>query len=331
LQFDLDSGSYERRMAGTFRGYAWASAGPGSRQLYLWGTSPPRQPWAARAKTFLYDRLYNRKILSAFELSDEAAPSFLWELAAWRPEVIVAYTNALYAFARSLKQRALVPPAPRSIVVGAEKLHPFQREFIEAVFRAPVFETYGSREFMLMAAQCERRKALHVTAENLIVEVVDDAGRAVAPGVEGRVVVTDLFNYALPFIRYENGDRAVTGGVCGCGRGLPVLAEVVGRQADMLLTPDGRRLPGLYFPHLLKDFPAVRQFQVLQDRLDEVVLKLVAPSASTGDLDRITAAAQSALGPRVRFSIERVGEIPLTAAGKLLVVVSRVGERGPSS
>jgi phenylacetate-CoA ligase len=205
LQFDLDSGSYERRMAGTFRAYAWAGAGPGTRQLHLWGTSPTRQPRAARAKTFLYDRLYNRKTLSAFELSDEATPRFLRELTAWRPQVIVAYTNALYAFARSLKERGLVPPAPRSIVVGAEKLHPFQRELIEAVFRAPIFETYGSREFMLMAAQCERREGLHVTAENLIVEVVDDNGRAVPPGVEGRVVVTDLFNYAMPFSAMRTG------------------------------------------------------------------------------------------------------------------------------
>ena len=331
LQFELGSDSYERRMAGMFRGYAWAGAGPGTRQLYLWGTNPTPQHLPAGIKTLLYDRLYNRKILSAFQLSDERTPRFLREMAAWQPKVIVAYTNALYEFARNLKERGLVPPAPRSIVVGAEKLHSFQREMIEDVFHAPVYETYGSREFMLMAAQCERRQALHVTAENLILEIVDTAGRAVAPGVEGRVVVTDLFNYAMPFVRYANGDRAVAGTFCECGRGLPTLASISGRQVDTLRTPDGRSVSGVFFPHLLKDFPAVRRFQVTQDRLDTVVLKLVAPEASAAEVDRITAAAQSVLGPQVRLLVERVDGIELSASGKLLVVISRVGDGDPSA
>jgi phenylacetate-CoA ligase len=102
------------------------------------------------------------------------------------------------------------------------------------------------------------------------------------------------------------------------------LAGVVGRQADLLRTPDGRQVPGLYFPHLLKDFSSVRQFQVVQERLDEVVLKVVAPGATPGDLERITAAAQGVLGSQVRFSIQCVETISLTRAGKLLVVKSSV-------
>ena len=331
LQFELDSGSYERRMAATFRGYGWAGAAPGTRQLHLWGTSVTPVSSVSKLKSRLYDWLYNRSVLSAFELSDDTTPISFAALNARRPEIIVAYTNALYSFARNLKERGLIPHRPRSIVVGAEKLHSFQRELIEEVFRAPVFETYGSREFMLMAAQCEQRRGLHVTAENLVIEVVDDDGRAVPEGVEGRVVVTDLFNFATPFVRYVNGDRAIAGGRCDCGRGLPLLEEVSGRQVDTLVTPDGRQVSGVFFPHLLKEFPAVRRFQVTQDRLDEVVLRVVAPQADAVDLERITGAVTVALGPSVRFSIERVNDIPLTSSGKLLVVSSRVGGRGRSS
>ncbi len=308
-------------MAATFRGYAWATAGPGTRQLYVWGTSPTPQAWVAKTKGLLYDKLYNRKVLSAFDLSDETTPRFHRELVAWRPEVIVGYTNALYSFARSLRERGLAAPSPRSVVVGAEKLHPFQRELIEDVFRAPVFETYGSREFMLVAAQCERRQGLHVTAEHLIVEVVDDEGRPVAEGLEGRVVVTDLFNYAMPFIRYATGDRAIAGGMCDCGRGLPTLRSIVGREADVIHTPAGRRVTGLFFPHLLKDFPDVRRFQVVQERPDSVVLRLIAPTIGVADLGRITSASQAVLGSDVSFAIEQVLDIPLTAAGKLRVVI----------
>src|SRR5690606_31785328 len=98
---------------------------------------------------------------------------------------------------------------PGSIVVGAEKLHQFQREAIERVFGAPVFETYGSREFMLIGAECPEHAGLHITAENLIVEVLGSDDRPVPAGEEGDVVITDLTNTGMPFIRYRNGDRAV--------------------------------------------------------------------------------------------------------------------------
>ncbi len=324
LQFELDGGSNDRRVAATFRGYSWAGAGPGTRQLHLWGTALGHPAVPHRLKTRLYEWLYHRRVLDAFGLSDASAASHVRACNEFRPEVIVAYANALYSFARTIEEQGLRPPPLRAIVVGAEKLHAFQREVIERVFAAPVFETYGSREFMLMAAQCERRGGLHVTGEHLIVEVVDDGGQPVPDGVEGRVVVTDLFNYAMPFVRYANGDRAIAGGRCDCGRGLPLLAEVVGRQADILTTPDGRHVSGLYFPHLLKDFPAVRRFQVVQEKLDEVILKLEAPNVVVDDIDRIAALAGSVLGPQIRFSVEKVEAIPLSPAGKLQVVVNKV-------
>jgi phenylacetate-CoA ligase len=169
-----------------------------------------------------------------------------------------------------------------------------------------------------------------VTAENLIIEVVDDEGRPVAEGVEGRVVVTDLYNYAMPFVRYANGDRAVAGGRCGCGRGLPLLSEIVGRQADMLTTPDGRRVSGLYFPHLLKDFASVQRFQVVQEGPEAVVLELQAPDATREELERISSASRVVLGPTVRFTIRTVSEIALSPSGKLLVVVNRAQSAGSS-
>ena len=249
LQFDLDVGSLERRMAATYRGYAWAKAGPGTRQFYLWGTALGDRAWWQRLKDTLYDRLYRREVVSAFELSEAAAPDVVGRLNRYRPQVIVAYTNALYELARMLDERHLVPYAPKSIVVGAERLHDFQRALIERVFRAPVFETYGSREFMLIGAECELHQGLHLTSEQLLLEIVDEDGRPTANGEEGNVVITDLYNYGMPFVRYLNGDRAVAGfGNCACGRGLPTLRKVAGRQLDLLTTPDGRRLPARAVP-----------------------------------------------------------------------------------
>ncbi len=326
LQFDIDMESYERRWGATYRGYGWAGGEPGSKQLYLWGVPLGQRSWWAQMKDALYHRFHRHLVLNSFDFTPARVSEFLGHLNRYRPDVIVAYTNPLYEFARALDERKITPCSPRSIIVGAEKLHPFQRERIQRVFQAPVFETYGSREFMLLGAECDRHEGLHLTAENHIVEVVDDEGRPVPPGEEGNVVVTDLTNAGMPFIRYVNGDRAIAGwGRCTCGRGLPLLRKVTGRRLDMVRAPDGRQVPGEFFPHLIKDFPAIERFQVIQDTADVVQVRVVLRPDWCDDHRRALEAEMSkVLGPLVRIEFLPVKEIPLTAAGKLQVVVSRV-------
>jgi phenylacetate-CoA ligase len=270
-------------------------------------------------------------------MTREREDAFVRELNESRPDAIVAYTNPLYEMARSLVARGVRVYSPQSIVVGAEKLHGFQREMIERAFGAPVFETYGSREFMLIGAECERHAGLHLTQENLRVEVLDDDGRPTAAGAEGNVVITDLYNYGMPFVRYANGDRAIAGGAaderCACGRGLAMLRQVTGRRLDVLRTPDGRRIAGEFFPHLLKDFAAVARYQVVQERIDRVELRVVYGGAPMAPAERrhLEGQVRAALGPAVRFEVIEVAEIPLTAAGKLRVVVSHLPADGAAA
>jgi phenylacetate-CoA ligase len=333
LQFDLDTDSNDRRTAAWHRGYGWAGAGPGTKQVYLWGTALGGvAPWK-RLKTALHERLYRHEVLSCFEYGDATAPEFLRRLNRARPDVIVAYTNPLYALALFLDEHGLTPHRPRALVVGAEKLYGFQRELIERVFQAPVFETYGSREFMLLGAECDRHAGLHLTSEHILVEVLDDDGRPTADGEEGNVVVTDLYNYGMPFVRYANGDRVIAGGdACTCGRGLPLLKQVVGRRLDRLTTPDGRMIPGELFPYVLKDFPSVRRYQVVQQEPDQIDLRLVLRGEQREtEKARIETELRAVLGPSIRLALIEVDEIPLTRAGKLQVVVNRTAPRGPAS
>jgi phenylacetate-CoA ligase len=324
LQFDLDWASNDAKMAAWHRGYAWAGARLGTKQFYLWGGAIAKQSLRQRWKEAIFHWLYRRKIVSSFRMSDEHVGWYLGQLNRHRPDAIVAYVNPLYQFARLLEERGERPFSPGTIVVGAEKLHDFQREVIERVFRSRVFETYGSREFTLIGAECEKRAGLHVTMENLLVEVVDDDGEPTTEGEVGNVVVTDLTNFGMPFFRYRIGDQAIAGwGECSCGRGLPLLCSVKGRQLDVIETADGRLIPGEFFPHLLKDFSAVRRFQVVQGTRTEVTLTIVARNDWTpSDKHRISTEATAVLGPAVNFRIELVNDIPLTAAGKQRVVVA---------
>jgi phenylacetate-CoA ligase len=326
LTFALDHGSNDRRMAAWHRGYGWAGAAPGTKQVHLWGVPIEGRPFKKRLKDRLYNALYRRDFVSCFGMGDGFAARFVCRIERARPDVIVAYTNPLYGVACQLDAAGMHPAySPSAIVLGAEKVHPFQREKIQSVFGAPVFETYGSREFMLIGAECERHNGLHVTAEHLIVEVVDDQGVPVQPGVEGHVVITDLFNYGMPFVRYAIGDRAIAGAApCPCGRGLPLLSAVTGRVLDMIRTPSGRVLPGEFFPHLFKDVASVVRFQVIQEEPARLRILLVANERFAAEEARVGSLIRTALGPDLGVVLERVAEIPLTRTGKHQVVINRV-------
>ncbi len=330
LQFDIDPISNERRMAAWHRGYGWAGGAPGTRQFHLWGIPPHRRLDRARIKDSLYNWLYRRRMVSCFDLSPARAREYLVQYNSSRPEVLVGYTSGLSQFAELILEQKLQVRPPRAVISGAEKLFPWQRERIEACFGVPVFETYGSREFMLIGAECERHEGLHLAAEQLLVEILDDHGKPTPSGQEGNVVITDLHNFGMPFIRYFNGDRATAGwGVCLCGRGLPLLKQVVGRRVDVLETPDGRRVPGELFPWLMQKFSSVRRYQVIQQELHHVELRVVLRNPlEAPDRADLLYQVTDVLGPQVRFDLIEVDEIPLSAAGKHQVVVNRAGKPG---
>jgi phenylacetate-CoA ligase len=144
------------------------------------------------------------------------------------------------------------------------------------------------------------------------------------------VAITDLTNASMPFIRYLNGDRAIAGfEQCPCGRGLPLLKRVVGRRLDMLETPDGRRVPGEFFPHLIKDFASIRRFQVIQDESDRIQVCLVVNGDWRPDtLQMLERQIRAVVGDVVHLEIGVVENIPLTPAGKLRVVIRNFSSDG---
>jgi phenylacetate-CoA ligase len=217
---------------------------------------------------------------------------------------------------------------PRAIVGAAEALHEFQRELLEKAFGCPAFNTYGCREVMLIAAECEQRCGLHVNADHLAVELVDRNG-AVPRGRPGDVVVTDLFNYGMPLIRYVNGDMATEGdGACSCGRGLPLLSRVDGRVLDAIISPDGHLLPGIFFPHMLKEVRGIERFQVVQRRLDQLDISIVRGKDFEEEaLPFIRHEVHRVLGASVALNFQFVDDIALTRSGKLRVTVSELHHR----
>ncbi len=329
LHFAFTKESYEWRVAMSKRGYTWAGASPGSKQAYIWGIQLGKVGRIKQVKEQLHHIIDRQLYFNCFDFDENAMAQCLSRLNKFKPKTIIGYTNPLYNLALFIRDNSKIKFAPQGVICAAEKVHPYQREVIERVFGAKVFNTYGSREFMLIAAECEKHEGLHISVENLIVEIIKDDGTPAKDGETGKIVITDLHNYGMPFIRYEIGDLGVaTSKVCSCGRGLPLIADVVGRSLDVIKTPEGKIVPGEFFPHLIKDFSDVARFQVIQEKLDFLVIKLV-PTTELSEITkkRIDAEVRNVVGPAMIINYEIATDIPLTATGKYRVTVSKLSDK----
>ncbi|WP_437656891.1 phenylacetate--CoA ligase family protein [Sorangium sp. So ce1182] len=324
VQFRFDHRTYERRVAAAMRSDGWAGARLGDRELHFWGTQLG-ETLAHKAKRSVHEAILRKKMISAFDLSDQRLAALLDEVARRRPQLIVGYTSALYQAARYALSEGRALPAPRGVVTSAERLFAHQREAIERAFGAPVFDRYGCRELMLIAAECERHAGKHINMEGVYVELLRD-GRHAPPGEVGEVVVTDLICRSMPLIRYKNQDVAIAAGApCACGRGLPMLASVEGRVLDLLVGPDGQLLAGELFPHLIKDQPTIARYQVYQDRRRAITVRLVPGKGFQPETARlIERTVRQHLGERAEVSVQLVDDIPLTSSGKHRVTLSEV-------
>jgi phenylacetate-CoA ligase len=325
LRFGYTRESNDRRTAVMWRGYDWAGSRMGRRTLFLWGGAVGEPTRAHQLKDRLYNVAFARRVLNSFPMSEANMAEFADAIDRYRPEIIVAYVGPLVRLAQWLIATGRKIWQPQGIIGAAEALHEFQRKIIEQAFGCPAFNTYGCREFMLIAAECEQHRGLHVNADHLVVELRQPAGTGAATQ-SGEVVITDLFNYGMPFLRYANGDMATASSTrCACGRGLPLLARVDGRVLDAIRTPAGHVLPGEFFPHMLKDVPGLERFRLVQRQLDRLDLSIVrGPGFDDASLAYIRREVNKVLGDSIELRCDFVDEIPLTPSGKLRVTVSEL-------
>ncbi len=318
LRFGYTRESYERRVAVMHRGYGWSGARFGERTLYLWGM-PERPPWKER----IYHAAFNRRMLNAFEMDDAIIEAYAKEFARFRPKTVIGYVAPLVRLAQRLLERPLHFKAPLRVLTAAEALHPWQRELIARAFRCEVYNTYGCREFMLIAAEC-RQHALHTTADHLLVELGDPIDTA--PDSPREVMVTDLHNWGMPLLRYVNGDLArPRAGTCSCGLGLPMLHSVDGRKLDALRTVDGRYVPGEFIAHTFNLAKGVVRFQAVQRTLDRIQVYAVRGDGfDEAAWNEVRTELQRVVGPATLLAFEFTDEIPLTATGKHRVTVSEL-------
>ena len=245
------------------------------------------------------------------EVLTPAAEQLDW-LERMRPDYVMTYANDLWAVAEAARRRGGSTLRFKAFVSAGEMLEPAARTAIAEVFGCQVIDVYGSREFGLLAFECPGGTGYHVCSESVLFELIDDAGKPVGAGEEGRVVVTSLYNFAMPFIRYDLGDYAVAGDAhCPCGRGLPTIKRVAGRARHLFVMPDGSRMwprLGMLWEPLTRMMP-YREVQLVQTAVDTLEVRYVPASGGPPDVAGIEAIMRAEFHPTLRVTLVAVEQI----------------------
>jgi phenylacetate-CoA ligase len=238
--------------------------------------------------------------------------------------VLFGYASVLELFARYVKEHRFAGIRPRLIESTSEKLSGPQRELLQEVFQCRVVDDYSSRELGIMAFEDENGEFL-ITSDLCYLEIVAD-DQVVPTSQMGEVVVTSLYQFSWPFIRYKNGDMAIYAAeTSSSGRSFPVLKEIVGRTNDFLVSSEGKFVHSEFFAHTFRVKPEVIRYQVYQPDPYYLEIRLVCNQpVSPAWLENTHAEIQARFGPATQVSIKIVDSIALTPAGKHRYIISDV-------
>jgi phenylacetate-CoA ligase len=313
-------------VAAKWRATRWWGVDIGDPEIVVWGS--PIELGAQDAVRQWRDRLMRTELLPAFNMNEATLDGFLARIRARRPRMLFGYPSALSHIARHADKRgvAMNDLGIKVAFVTSERLYDDQRTAISRVFGCPVANGYGGRDAGFIAHQCPSG-GMHLTAEDIVLELVDAQGRSVPDGQPGEIVVTHLATGDFPFIRYRTGDVAVrAGGRCACGRGLPMLKEIQGRTTDFVIAADGTVMHGLALIYILRDLPGVQKFKIVQHSLQrtQVLVQAGAGFDRAAQQPGIVEGFKRRLGQGVQVDVEWVDEIPAEKSGKFRYVVSHV-------
>lgn len=312
-------------VAAKWRATRWWGVDIGDPEIVVWGS--PIELGAQDRMRQWRDRLLRTRLLPAFEMSEARLDAYLEEICRMRPRMLFGYPSALSLIARHARRRGVRVDnlGVRVAFVTSERLYDDQRRTIEETFACRVANGYGSRDAGFIAHECPAG-GMHLTAEDIVVETVDAAGRPVGPGRAGEIVVTHLATADFPFIRYRTGDVGVLDDrCCPCGRGLPLLAGIHGRSTDFVIARDGTVMHGLALIYVVRDVPGVEQFKIVQEDLTHTrVMLVVGPQFDERAVDGIRSGIARRLGEGVEVTVERVDALPAEASGKYRYIVSHV-------
>ena len=325
LVFYLGKERVSHDVAAKWRATRWWDVDMGDSEIVIWG-SPIElgvQDWMRRAR----DSVFRTRLLSAFEMSEPKLDEFVELICRVRPRILFGYPSALARIAQHAAARQVSMDTLGICVafVTSERLYDDQRAIIEEIFGCRVANGYGGRDAGFIAHTCPSG-GMHITAEDIIVETIGPDGQPVGAGLAGEIVVTHLASRDYPLIRYRTGDVGLLDSrACGCGRGLPLLEEIQGRNTDFVIAADGTVMHGLALIYVIRELPGIAAFKIIQESrtVTRVLIVLEAGFDPTAK-KKIVKGFRARLGEKTEVIVEEVSAIPAEQSGKYRYVVSKV-------
>ena len=336
FRFHADLAAEDTRLATFMFALEWAGVGVWDAEIRA--GSPfrdaswkyPRPGWLARAGRHVLLGQRSGRLVEP-RPTPEDLQRLVHRVAGRRPWFLRGFPSILALLGdRLLQSGSALPSYPRVILSRGETLTAVRRATIERAFLGQVVDHYATNEVPHLAQSCPDGKGgLHVLGDRAIVRVVRDDGSPAAPGEQGRVLLTDLANQVMPFINYAVGDRAVVGPPCACGRGLPRLEALDGREAEVIRLPAGDGISTFTVDSYMRgecDLRMFREYQIVQTARDRVEIRLVAtPQFTPRAAEHLRQGFTALLGSDVMVAVVNVDDIPLEPSGKRLAVKSEVG------
>jgi phenylacetate-CoA ligase len=325
IELFLTEAVSQLRAAAGRRHRQWSGWRVGEPSANIWGNPIFPQGLKQRLREWM---LIPSITLDTMSISPESIRAFAVEWARVRPTLIFGHAHSIFVLATMVEQLDLREVRPNAIIASSMMLLPHERAVIERIFGVKVTDLYGCEEVGLIASECECHEGLHINAEQVIVEILREDGTPAGPGDTGLVVVTDLLNTAMPFIRYRMEDMAeVAAGACSCGRGLPMLRRVVGRTADFLIRADRSRVAGIsLIENSLTRIPGIEQMQIVQDELLRIELRIVPGAGFSKDQEYELQRYFMETFPTASIEVSAVKAISQLPNGKYQFSICRVSD-----
>lgn len=328
LVFPLSKHCFQREYAFRALHYSWGDVSLDQKdKIAFCAGHPVAEPDRKSPPFWVYDYVNKQLFFSSYHLSEENLKLYIKELELFHPKMVSGYPSSVYLLALAYKKYGQGSLKLSSVYTASETLLDYQRKTIEDAFQCRVFMWYGNSEMCANIVECERRE-LHLKLEHSFVEIFDHSDHPVEPGKTGRLVCTGFGNMAFPLIRYDIGDEVSLSEnqKSKCGRGGLLIDKVIGRIEDYILTPDGRYIGRL--DHLFKDALNVKEAQIIQNSIDEIIIKIIPRDGySKKDEVIIKKEARLRLGTGIKLLFDYVQTIERSSNGKFRFIVSNLKRR----
>lgn len=272
----------------------------------------------------------NTRILNFYDLTEERLIKYVKYIDDCKPEVIRGFSTGIHLFLRYCKENNIhFRSKPKCIILTSDKIYTHEKKEITDFFDCEVFDEYGCREFSIMAHECSAHQGLHLAEELFIFEVLDPAsGQSTLEG-NGEIIVTPLFNYAMPLLRYRLGDKVtISRKRCTCGRNLKMISNIEGRIADFVITKSGKFIYGDFFAHLFYSSQGISMYQVQQYEKGKVIINVVKnKNFSEIEMERLMSKLRTMLRDDLAATLHYVNKIRVSGSGKRRSVISHIANQ----